>query len=107
MFTGIVNFDFRKCEKIHPRPHFQKLMLMFTGIVNFDFRKCEKCPFFEKSPPFSKAHFQKLMFTGIVNFDFRKCEKFFENSAAHFQRLMFKISTFENAKNAAAAHFQK
>ena len=77
MFTGIVNFDFRKCEKcalfgkIHP--HFQKLM--FTGVVNFDFRKCEKCAFFEKSAEPS----QKLMFTGIVNFDFRKCEK----SAAH------------------------
>ena len=28
--------------------HFQKLM--FTGTVNFDYRKFEKCAFFEKSP---------------------------------------------------------
>ena len=41
MFTGIVNFDFRKCEKCaffeKSAAHFQKLM--FTGKVNFDFRK--------------------------------------------------------------------
>ena len=48
MFTGTVNFDFRKFEKCaffkKSAAHFQKLM--FTGTVNFDFRKFEKCPFF-------------------------------------------------------------
>ena len=73
MFTGTVNFDFRKFEKCaffkKSPDHFQKLM--FTGTVNFDFRKLnfdlrnlEKCaffkinahfltnPFFKKSPIF-------------------------------------------------------
>ena len=57
MFTGIVNLDFRKCEKCaffeKSAAHFQKLM--FTGVVNFDFRKCEKCAVFENSA----AYFQK------------------------------------------------
>ena len=39
---------------------------MFTGTVNFDFRKFEKCAFFNFQMP--TAHFQKLMFTGTVNF---------------------------------------
>ena len=55
MFTGTVNFDFRKFEKCaffkKYTGHFQKLM--FTGTVNFDFRKFEKCAFFKKSA----AHF--------------------------------------------------
>ena len=71
MFTGVVNFDFRKSEKCalfeKSAAHFRKLM--FTGVVN-DFRK-EKCALFEKSA----AHFRKLMFTGVVNFDFRKFKK--------------------------------
>ena len=47
---------------------------MFTGTVNFDFRKFEKCAFFKKSA--AHPHFQKLMFTGTVNFDFSKHSKF-------------------------------
>ena len=51
MFTGTVNFDFRKFEKCaffkKSPDHFQKLM--FTGTVNFDFRKFLKCAFL-KSP---------------------------------------------------------
>ena len=39
MFTGTVNFDFRKFEKCaffkKSTAHFQKLM--FTGTVNFDY----------------------------------------------------------------------
>ena len=59
MFTGTVNFDFRKFEKCaffkKSPAHFQKLM--FTGTVNFDFRKFEKCAFFKKSPDtFSKVN---------------------------------------------------
>ena len=57
MFTGTVNFDFRKFEKCaffkKSPAHFQKLM--FTGTVNFDFRKFEKCAFFKKSPPIFKS----------------------------------------------------
>ena len=49
MFTGIVNFDFRKCEKCaffeKSAAHFQKLM--FTGIVNFDFPKKNPPPIFK------------------------------------------------------------
>ena len=41
MFTGTVNFDFRKFEKCaffnKSAAHFQKLM--FKGTVNFDLRK--------------------------------------------------------------------
>ena len=48
MFTGTVNFDFRKFEKCaffkKSPDHFQKLM--FTGTVNFDFRKFEKMRIF-------------------------------------------------------------
>ena len=43
MFTGTVNFDFRKFENAHflkNAAHFQKLM--FTGTVNFDFRRIFK-----------------------------------------------------------------
>ena len=59
MFTGTVNFDFRKFEKCaffkKSPDHFQKLM--FTGTVNFDFRKFEKCAFINKSRrPFSKVN---------------------------------------------------
>ena len=59
MFTGTVNFDFRKFEKCaffkKSPDHFQKLM--FTGTVNFDFRKFEKCAFFKKiRRPFSKVN---------------------------------------------------
>ena len=59
MFTGTVNFDFRKFEKCaffnNSADHFQKLM--FTGTVNFDLRKFEKCAFFKKSaPPFSNIN---------------------------------------------------
>ena len=56
MFTGTVNFDFRKFEKCaffkKSAAHFQKLM--FTGTVNFDFRKFEKCAFFKNPPPIFK-----------------------------------------------------
>ena len=59
MFTGTVNFDFRKFEKCaffkKSAAHFQKLM--FTGTVNFDLRKFEKCAFLKKSRrPFSKVN---------------------------------------------------
>ena len=59
MFTGTVNFDFRKFEKCaffkKSPDHFQKLM--FTGTVNFDFRKFEKCAFFKQiRRPFSKVN---------------------------------------------------
>ena len=59
MFTGTVNFDFRKFEKCaffkKSAAHFQKLM--FTGTVNFDFRKFEKCAFFKQiRRPFSKVN---------------------------------------------------
>ena len=57
MFTGTVNFDFRKFEKCaffnKSADHFQKLM--FTGTVNFDFRKFEKCAFFKIPPPIFKS----------------------------------------------------
>ena len=57
MFTGTVNFDFRKFEKCaffkKFAAHFQKLM--FTGTVNFDFRKFEKCAFFKNPPPIFKS----------------------------------------------------
>ena len=57
MFTGTVNFDFRKFEKCaflkKKTAHFQKLM--FTGTVNFDFRKFEKCAFFTNPPPIFKS----------------------------------------------------
>ena len=60
MFTGTVNFDFRKFEKCaffkKSADHFQKLM--FTGTVNFDFRKFEKCALFlknRKMPPIFKS----------------------------------------------------
>ena len=96
MFTGIVNFDFRKCEKCaffeNSATHFQKLM--FTGIVNFDFRKCEKCAFFEKSD----ANFQKLMFTGIVNFDFRKCEFFETSTPPHLKVNVYRHCEFRLSK---------
>ena len=66
MFTGTVNFDFRKFEKCaffkKSPAHFQKLM--FTGTVNFDFRKFEKCAHFHflgkirkmRRRPFSKVN---------------------------------------------------
>ena len=59
MFTGTVNFDYRKFEKCaffkKSAAHFQKLM--FTGTVNFDFRKFEKCAVFNKSaPPYPKVN---------------------------------------------------
>ena len=57
MFTGTVNFDFRKLEKCaffkESPDHFQKLM--FTGTVNFDFRKFEKCEFLTNPPPIFKS----------------------------------------------------
>ena len=57
MFTGTVNFDFRKFEKcalLKKKPaHSQKLM--FTGTVNFDFRKFEKCALLKKNPPIFKS----------------------------------------------------
>ena len=57
MFTGIVNFDFRKFEKCaffnKSAAHFQKLM--FTGNVNFDFRKFLKCAFLKNPPPIFKS----------------------------------------------------
>ena len=50
MFTGTVNFDFRKFEKCafskKTTAHFQKLM--FTGTVNIDFRKFENMRIFLK-----------------------------------------------------------
>ena len=49
MFTGTVNFDFRKFEKCaffnKSAAHFQKLM--FTGTVNFDYSKIRKMRIFE------------------------------------------------------------
>ena len=58
MFTGTVNFDFRKFEKCaffkKSAAHFQKLM--FTGTVNFDLQKFEKCAFFKKLPPIFKVN---------------------------------------------------
>ena len=57
MFTGTVNFDFRKFKKCafftKSVTHFQKLML--TGTVNFDFRKFKKCAFFKNLPPIFKS----------------------------------------------------
>ena len=48
MFTGTVNFDFRKFEKCaffkKSPAHFQKLM--FTGTVNFDLSKIRKMRIF-------------------------------------------------------------
>ena len=48
MFTGTVNFDFRKFEKCaffkKSAAHFQKLM--FTGTVNFDYSKIRKMGIF-------------------------------------------------------------
>ena len=56
MFTGTVNFDFRKFEKCaffkKSAAHFQKLML--TGTVNFDFQKFLKCAFLKNPPPIFK-----------------------------------------------------
>ena len=53
MFTGTVNFDFRKFEKCaffkKSAAHFQKLM--FTGTVNFDYSKIRKMRIFKKIPP--------------------------------------------------------
>ena len=57
MFTGTVNFDFRKfkkCAFLKNPPHFQKLM--FTGTVNFDFRKFKKCAFLKNPPQISKVN---------------------------------------------------
>ena len=58
MFTGTVNFDFRKFEKcafFNKSPaHFQKLM--FTGTVNFDLRNFLKCAFLKIRRPFSKVN---------------------------------------------------
>ena len=83
MFTGTVNFDFRKFEKCaffkKSAAHFQKLM--FTGTVNFDFRIFEKCAFFNKSPD----HFQKLMFTGILSFENSKNAHFLQNPSPIFK----------------------
>ena len=60
---------------------------MFTGTVNFDYRKFEKCAFIEKSPDhfqnlmftgtvnFDTAHFSNFQvskFTVPVNIKFRK-----------------------------------
>ena len=57
MFTGTVNFDFRKLEKCaffnKSAAHFQKLM--FTGTVNFDFQKFLKCAFLKNPPPIFKS----------------------------------------------------
>ena len=57
MFTGTVNFDFRKFEKCaffkKSAAHFQKLM--FTGTVNFDFQKFLKCAFLKNPPPIFKS----------------------------------------------------
>ena len=48
MFTKISkNAHFLKNPPFFKKSHFQKLM--FTGTVNFDFRKFEKCAFFKKS----------------------------------------------------------
>ena len=48
MFTGTVNFDFRKFEKCaffkKSAAHFQKLM--FIGTVNFDYSKIRKMRIF-------------------------------------------------------------
>ena len=57
MFTGTVNFDFRKFEKCtffkKFAAHFQKLM--FTGTVSFDFRKFLKCAFLKNPPSIFKS----------------------------------------------------
>ena len=64
MFTGTVNFDFRKFEKCaffkKSPAHFQKLM--FTGTVNFDFAKIRKmftgtffAHFLKNPPPIFKS----------------------------------------------------
>ena len=56
MFTGTVNFDFRKFSYFKKSAaHFQKLIV--TGTVNFDFRKFEKCAIFKKiRRPVSKVN---------------------------------------------------
>ena len=89
MFTGIVNFDFRKTKAKNEVPFFEKVRPNPFSKVNVyrhcelplskNFRRqklCEKLnpqagelPLSEKKSP---AHFQKLMFTGVVNFDFPK-----------------------------------
>ena len=57
MFTGTVNFDFRKfkkCAFFKKSPdHFQKLM--FTGTVNFDFRKFKNAHFLKNPPTIFKS----------------------------------------------------
>ena len=59
MFTGTVNFDFRKLEKCaffkKSPAHIQKLM--FTGTVNFDYSKIRTMRIFYKiRRPFSKVN---------------------------------------------------
>ena len=57
MFTGTVNFDFRKFEKCaffkKSAAHFQKLM--FTGTVNFDFENSKNAHFLKNPPTIFKS----------------------------------------------------
>ena len=56
MFTGPVNFDFRKFEKcafLKTAAHFQKLM--FTGTVNLTFENSKNAHFLKNQPPIFKS----------------------------------------------------
>ena len=84
----------------NPPPHFQKLM--FTGIVNFDFRKCKKREFFLKIIcPFSKVNVYRYCEFWLSKMQKKRIFK--KKPPPIFKSYCLQalwILTFENAKNA-------